>query len=190
METNDGKLVEDMERTLLHGQDIPMFRQAVNKFKGDIKNTLSHFTSVHNETCGCQIGHGSHEAANRVWNQKKVHFLELQKQSGLHFEDFLNRSLRLLMTNSVQNVQPMSEAEFWQTVANYQQPTIIQEPKPSCSNPEAIEEDLADIHQFIANDIAQQTFPSSSELYLPNNQSSTTGTEFSQNAILRRFKIV
>lgn len=170
---NEGKMPEDLERAMFFEHDIAMFRQTVSKFKGDVKSTLGHLTTVHNETCGCQIGHGSHEVANRVWNQKKVPFIELQKQSGLDFEDFLNRSLRLLMTNSLQNVQPMTEAEFWQTLraTSYQQPPI-EEPKPSCSSHEAIEEDLADIHQFIANDIG------STELFLPNNNSSNAGRTF------------
>ena len=74
------------------------------------------------------------------------------------------------MTNSLLDIQPMTEAEFWQTLGatSFQQPPI-QEPKPSCSNNEAIEEDLADIHQFIANDIG------STELFLPNSASSTAG---------------
>ena len=165
---NEGKMLEDLEQAMFFEHDIALFRQTVSKFKGDVKSTLGHLTTVHHETCGCQMGQGSHEAANRVWNQKKVPFIELQKQSGLDFEDFLNRTLRLLMTNSVQNVQPMTEAEFWQTLraSSYPQPPT-EEPKPTCSSHEAIEEDLADIHQFIANDIG------STELFLPNNNSSS-----------------
>ena len=65
-----------------------MFKQILQKFKGDIKSTFSHLATVHNETCGCQIGLSSHaEVTNKVWNQKKVPFMELQKQSGLDFDD-------------------------------------------------------------------------------------------------------
>ena len=45
-----------------------MFKQILHKFKGDMKSTFSHLATVHNETCGCQIGSSSHaEVTNKVW---------------------------------------------------------------------------------------------------------------------------
>ena len=160
-----------------------MFKQILHKFKGDIKSTFSHLGTVHNETCGCQIGLSSGnrlssaEITNKVWNQKKVPFMELQKQSGLDFDDYLNRVLRLLVDNNIQNVRPLPESEFWQTLRQ----TSFCQPKDSngCQhvsmehcNQETIEEDLADIHSLIASDIGAE---SSQNLFLqPSNSCSTS----------------
>lgn len=156
-----------------------LFKQILQRFKGDIKSTFSHLATVHNETCGCQIGLSSHaEVTNKVWNQKKVPFMELQKQSGLEFDDYLNRVLRLLVDNNIQNVQPLPESEFWQTLrqTSFCQPKDAhgcQQPMEHC-NEETIEEDLADIHSLIASDIGAE---SSQNLFLqPNNCSSSVAS--------------
>ena len=135
-----------------------VFKPLVDRFSGDIKATLSHLSTVHNETCGCQTGSSSHEATNRAWNQKKVPFMELQKQSGLDFEDYLNRVLRLLLTHSIRDVAPLSESEFWVTLRTAY-------PDNTNCNPDSMEEDLADINNLIAKDIGgepNQVFNSSS----------------------------
>ena len=88
----------------------------LSRFSGNMKATINHLATIHNETCGCQMGSTSQEVVNKAWNQKKVPFMELQKQSGLDFEDYLNRVLRLLLTNSIRNIPPVSESEFWMTL--------------------------------------------------------------------------
>ena len=153
-----------------------MFKQILQKFKGDIKSTFSHLATVHNETCGCQIGLSSHaEITNKVWNQKKVPFMELQKQSGLDFDDYLNRVLRLLVDNDIHNVQPLQEAEFWQTLrqtsfCQSKDANGCQQPMEHC-NEETIEEDLADIHSLIASDIGAD---SSQNLFLQSNNATSS----------------
>ena len=52
--------------------EAELIRPILTKFSGSMKATLSHLTTVHNETCGCQTGSTSQEVINRVWNQKKV----------------------------------------------------------------------------------------------------------------------
>ena len=52
--------------------EAELLRPILTKFSGSMKSTLSHLTTVHNETCGCQTGSTSQEVINRVWNQKKV----------------------------------------------------------------------------------------------------------------------
>ena len=140
---------EAAEGSLLH----PL----LNRFSGNRKATLGHLITVHNETCGCQMASASQEATNRAWNQKKVFFMELQKQYGLdEFEDFLNRVLRLLLTHSLRDVHPLTEAEFWMTLRTSSYPLPSEtEAKPmtmSCSV-NSMEEDLADINNLIAKDI-------------------------------------
>lgn len=170
-------MLDDWERLILYEQDHTMFKQILHKFKGDIKFTLSHLTTVHNETCGCQIGSSSHaEMTNKIWNQKKVSFMELQKQSGLDFDDYLNRVLRLLVDNNIQNVQPLPESEFWQTLqqTSFCQPKVsngCHQPMEHC-NQATIEEDLADIQRLIANDIGAE---SSQNFFLqqPSNHQSS-----------------
>jgi hypothetical protein len=78
------------ERAMVYDVDPVMLKPTLAKFRGDCKATLSHLFQVHTESCGCHIG-SDHEAANKIWNQKKVPFMELQKQSGLDFDDYLNR---------------------------------------------------------------------------------------------------
>ena len=108
--------------------------------------TLGHLTTVHSETCGCQTASTSHEAINRIWNQKKVLFMELQKQSGLEeFEDFLNRVLRLLLTNSIRDIPPLSESDFWMLLRSENNKGLI-----PCITSDSMEEDLADINNLIA----------------------------------------
>ena len=162
-----------------------MFKQILQKFKGDIKSTFSHLATVHNETCGCQIGLSSHaEVTNKVWNQKKVPFMELQKQSGLDFDDYLNRVLRLLVDNNIHNVQPLQEAEFWQTLrqttfGHTKDANGCQQPMEHC-NEETIEEDLADIHSLIASDIGAD---SSQNLFLQSNNTTSTSASASSVSI-------
>ena len=162
-----------------------MFKQILQKFKGDIKSTFSHLATVHNETCGCQIGLSSHaEITNKVWNQKKVPFMELQKQSGLEFDDYLNRVLRLLVDNDIHNVQPLQEAEFWQTLrqtsfCQSKDANGCQQPIDHC-NQETIEEDLADIHSLIASDIGAD---SSQNLFLQSNNATTSASSVSSASI-------
>ena len=124
-----------------------MIRPILSRFSGSMKATLGHLTTVHNETCGCQTGSTlTHEAINRVWNQKKVLFMELQKQSGLEeFEDFLNRVLRLLLTsNSIRDIPPLSESDFWMLLRSENNKDLI-----PCTA-DSMEEDLADINNLIA----------------------------------------
>jgi hypothetical protein len=155
---------------LANSDAVIMFKPILDKFAGSMKSTLNHLTTVHNETCGCQIGSTSHEATNKVWNQKKVSFMELQKQSGLEFEDYLNRVLGLLLTNSIRDVQPLSESEFWLTLRT----TYPDNPKPMTQcNVETMEEDLADINNLIAKDIGaepNQIFMSQSTTASPNTE--------------------
>ena len=104
--------------------------------------------------------------------------MELQKQSGLDFDDYLNRVLRLLVDNTIQNVQPLPESEFWQTLrqTSFCQPNDGnggQQPMEHC-NEETIEEDLADIHSLIASDIGAE--PSQNFFIQPNNCSSPIST--------------
>ena len=162
-----------------------MFKQILQKFKGDINSTFSHLATVHNETCGCQIGLSSHaEITNKVWNQKKVPFMELQKQSGLDFDDYLNRVLRLLVDNNIHNVQPLQEAEFWQTLrqtsfCQSKDANGCQQPMEHC-NEETIEEDLADIHSLIASDIGAD---SSQNLFLQSSNPSSSAASGSSVSI-------
>ena len=89
----------------------------------------------------------SQEVANKVWNQKKVPFMELQKQSGLDFEDYLNRVLRLLLTKSIHDISPVLESDFWKELRTSY-------PSDNAKIPmESMEEDLADINNYIAKDI-------------------------------------
>ena len=119
----------------------------LDHFSGNMKATINHLTTVHNETCGCQMDSASQEVANKVWNQKKVPFMELQKQSGLDFEDYLNRVLRLLLTKSIHDISPVLESDFWKELRTSY-------PSDNAKIPmESMEEDLADINNYIAKDI-------------------------------------
>ncbi len=83
--------VADWEKSLLYdAEQFVLLKPTVEKFNGNFKNMLTHLFHVHTEACGCQIG-SEHEITSKVWNQKKVPFMELQKQSGLEFDDYLNR---------------------------------------------------------------------------------------------------
>jgi hypothetical protein len=123
-----------------------MFRSILEKFNRDIKASLTHILIIHNETCACQIECASE--VNKVWNQKKLAFLELQKLSGLTFDDYLGRVLRLLLNNNLQNVEPLSESDFWQHLRH-------PFPSPSQTNKGGTidDEELADIQSFIMKDI-------------------------------------
>ena len=126
-----------------------MFRSILEKFHRDIKACLSHVLIIHNETCACQDVVASD--VNRVWNQKKLAFLELQKQTGLSFDDFLGRVLRLLLNNNLQNVEPLSESDFWQ---HLRQPYHQSPNQAPASKGGTIDDDeLADIQSFIMSDI-------------------------------------
>ncbi len=143
-----------------------LFKPILSKFSWDIKATFNHLTTVHNETCGCQIGSTSHEATNRAWNQKKVQFMELQKQSGLDFEDYLNRVLRLVLNNlnSIKDIPPLTEAEFWLNHQTSSFPSASMMGKAAGIIGDAMEEELADINNLIAKDIGaepNQVFQSS-----------------------------
>lgn len=144
----------------------PIFKPLLDKFNRDTKASLSHLLTVHNETCGCQTDCGASEL-NRVWNQKKVAFMEMHKLSGLPFEDFLNRILHLLLSNPIQNVQPLSESDFW---LHLRQPYPPPPPPPqglpenTVTSPHSIvksntidDEELADIQSFIMNDIVEES---------------------------------
>jgi hypothetical protein len=78
---------------------------------------------------------------NKVWNQKKVLFMELHKLTGLSFDEFLNRTLRLLLNNTLQEVAPLSESEFWKSL---RQPLALKAPTDS-SSIKLDDEELADI---------------------------------------------
>ena len=71
--------------------------------------------------------------------------MELQKQCGLEeFEDFLNRVLRLLLNNSIRDIPPLSESDFW---------ILLRSENNKGLNPytaDSMEEDLADINNLIA----------------------------------------
>ena len=82
--------MEYWERAMLYDMEMMMLKPTLEKFGGDCKATLTHLCQVHTESCGCHIG-PDHEAANKIWNEKKVPFMELHKQSGLDFDDYLNR---------------------------------------------------------------------------------------------------
>ena len=88
--SSQGVGMDYWERTMLYDMDLMVLKPTLEKFGGDCKATLSHLCHVHTETCGCHIG-SEHETANKIWNQKKVPFMELHKQSGLDFDDYLNR---------------------------------------------------------------------------------------------------
>ncbi|TRY63880.1 hypothetical protein TCAL_10346 [Tigriopus californicus] len=130
-------------------------RPILEKFNRDVRNTLGHLVNVHNETCGCHFN-GISEV-NRVWNQKKVPFLELQKSSGLSFEDYMSRALRLLMRTRIQDVEPLSEPDFWVIMSQCYAPTettVVSPDKPTIDD-----EELNDIQNFILNDIVDETQP-------------------------------
>ena len=143
-------------------------------FSGNLKSTLSHLTTIHNESCGCQTGSSTHEAINRVWNQKKVLFMELQKQCGIEeFEDFLNRVLRLILTNSIRDIPPLTEAEFWPTLrTTYPETKALTMPN--------MEEDLADINNLIAKDLGDPNFDQP-DLYPDPAASASTPQSFTPN---------
>ena len=126
-----------------------MFRSILEKFHRDIKACLSHVLIIHNETCACQDVVASD--VNRVWNQKKLAFLELQKLSGLSFDDFLGRVLRLLLNNNLQNVEPLSESDFWQHLRQPYHQSPNQAPPPKGGTID--DDELADIQSFIMSDI-------------------------------------
>ncbi len=88
-----------------------LFKPILDKFERDLKACIGHLLTVHNETCGCHIECASE--MNKAWNQKKVPFMELHKLSGLPFEDFLGRILRLSLANPIQSIEPLTESEFW-----------------------------------------------------------------------------
>ena len=71
--------------------------------------------------------------------------MELQKQCGFEeFEDFLNRVLRLLLNNSLRDIPPLSESDFW---------ILLRSENNKGLNPytaDSMEEDLADINNLIA----------------------------------------
>ena len=72
--------------------------------------------------------------------------MELQKQCGLEeFEDFLNRVLRLLLTNSIRDIPPLSESDFWMLLRSENNKGLI-----PCITSDSMEEDLADINNLIA----------------------------------------
>ena len=151
-----------------------MFRSILEKFHRDIKACLSHVLIIHNETCACQDVVASD--VNRVWNQKKLAFLELQKLSGLSFDDFLGRVLRLLLNNNLQNVEPLSESDFWQ---HLRQPYHQSPNQASSSKGGTIDDDeLADIQSFIMSDIEMgptSSAPSHSRQRFSGQQSSNMG---------------
>ena len=136
-----------------------MFRPILEKFGRDIKVTLTHLLTVHNETCGCHIDCAPSEL-NRVWNQKKVAFMELHKLSGLSFDDFLSRILRLLLNSNIRDVEPLQEPDFWLYL---RQPfSSVVEPQPPCSTATKgtiDDEELADIQNYILNDIDTSQAP-------------------------------
>ena len=145
------------------------------RFSGNIKATISHLATVHNETCGCQMPNPSQEVANRVWNQKKVPFMELQKQSGLDFEDYLNRVLRLLLTNpNISQVPPLSESEFWMTLRNSYP---ADNAKIEC-NADSMEEDLADINNLIAKDIGGEL----NQVFMPTSMTNSVASSSTSSA--------
>lgn len=156
------------DHPLQTGSEDQMLGTILPRFAGSMEATLSHLVTVHNETCGCQTGSSTQEAINRVWNQKKVLFMELEKQCGLtDFEDFMNRVLRLILTNPVTETPPLSESEFWMTLR-----TTSCYPENSSKlpcNADSMEEDLADINNLIAKDIGgepNQVFMNESQGYL------------------------
>ena len=126
-----------------------MFRSILEKFHRDIKACLSHVLIIHNETCACQDVVASD--VNRVWNQKKLAFLELHKLTGLSFDDFLGRVLRLLLNNNLQNVEPLSESDFWQHLRQPYHQSPNQPPAPKAGTID--DDELADIQSFIMSDI-------------------------------------
>ena len=182
---------DNWEAELFYQEAQHVLRPLLTRFSGCMKSSLSHLATIHNETCGCQTNSSSHEAINRVWNQKKVLFMELQKQCGLEeFEDFLNRVLRLLLTNSIQDIAPLTESEFWMTLRNTYPDSKAMNPCHS----DSMEEDLADINNLIAKDIGgepgqvflSQTVPpttTTNDAFLDSGQvlspSSTTSSSFS-----------
>ena len=52
-----------------------LIKPLLHIFSGNLKSTLSHLTTIHNETCGCQTDSSTHQTINKVWNQKKVLFM-------------------------------------------------------------------------------------------------------------------
>ena len=65
-----------------------MFKQILHKFKGDMKSTFSHLATVHNETCGCQIGSSSHaEVTNKVWRRWILCSITFLEKSTILFCD-------------------------------------------------------------------------------------------------------
>ena len=147
------------EKNTLFENDIIMFRALLQKFS-TVQSTVSHLITIHNETCGCHIGNSHHEASNKIWNQKKVQFMELQKISGLDFEDYLNRVLRLLVTANILNVDPLPESEFWLTLrvmmASTNQTSTVTSHNKLEEKYSLIEEDLNDIHNYIASEIMNE----------------------------------
>lgn len=147
---NDDGGTNVMEGWAFSESDDDTLKPILDHFSGNLKATMNHLATVHNETCGCQfMDSASQEVANKVWNQKKVPFMELQKQSGLDFEDYLNRVLRLLLTNSIHAISPVLESDFWKTLRT-SYPT---DNAKIVESMESMEEDLDDINHLIAKDI-------------------------------------
>ena len=116
------QIAQYWEKACLFEKDIDIFHALLKKFI-TIPATVGHLITVHNEACGCQVG-SIHESSNKVWNQKKVAFLELQKLSGLDFDDYLNRALRLLIMQEIQVIEPISEGDFWMQLRSLNNSTI------------------------------------------------------------------
>ena len=136
---------EPAETTTPYGgqHEAPSWRALVKKF-GSSESAFGHVLNLHDEACGCHHhDDGRQERNNRIWNQKKVHFLELQKASGMFLLEFLERILRLVMTSNLSAVTPVDDSEFWTHLR-----------KVTCPDPAVLEADLEEINHLIATDLS------------------------------------
>lgn len=181
----------------------PGLRALLNRHDRDTTSALGHLVAVHSEACNCcQNSSDSNEDScvrnEKIWKSKKSAFVEACKLTGLSFEDFLSRVLSLILSNTMQNVEPVNEADLWiylrqnssyvpttptaqsdETSSCPQQPstevTMPTKPAPSSlvpphstiqpesatttsvtsSAPPIDDEELADIQNYIMNDIVE-----------------------------------
>ena len=114
------------------------------------QTSLAHMRTVHNETCGCDLVTFNNitNELNKAWQARRSAFIELHKarfpNNAITFDDFLSRILRVGLATNFQNVSPMSEGDFWLHLRG-----------PSTSSP--IEDELADIHNFILEETRGST---------------------------------
>ncbi len=98
----------------------PGARQVLSRFGRDLPAGLAHLLAVHEGACRCCSSRDNSDqddakTLSKTWSHRKAAFVAACKLSGLSFDDFLLRVLKLVMANSgnMQGVDPVSEEELW-----------------------------------------------------------------------------